>query len=613
MADRMAGRVLNGRYELQSLLGGGGMALVYRARDQVLNRTVAVKVLREQYASDPTFQQRFTREAQAAGSLAHPNIVSVYDVGRDGDLPYIVMEYVPGRTLRDILNQDPVLPVDQAVNIAAGILNALEYAHRNGLIHRDIKPGNILITPQGTVKVVDFGIAKSASDLSLTGAGMALGTAAYFSPEQARGEGARVQSDLYSVGATLYEMLTGRPPFDADTDVGIAYKHINEPPVPPRRLNPAIPPQLEAIILHALAKTPAQRFGSAAEMESALRNYAAFGAQATAAVPMVPPRPLYQTAAPPPTTVARPAPVVRPARSGGMNSACLTWVLGGVALLLLLGGAVMALTGGLRFAGAEPTPDTGGQPTVVLPTLQAIRTPAAATATLPPLPTQTPAPSPTPFPTVTPIVLALVPDLTNRPLADAQAAAGGLGLKVNVAGQQNDSEHPQGTIISQDPAPNTRVNPGTVINVVVSKGPLQIAMPNVINTNGSEAQGFLSKAPFNFVVTVQQENSTVPEGVVTRQQPDPGTSINVGSSVTIWVSAGDKVTVPNVVGQDQNDAVAALQAAGLDPQVSTVARELIPGLPKNIKPGQVGQTDPAAGTVVNRNSPVGVLVVADKK
>src|SRR6476469_8641000 len=310
MADRMAGRVLNGRYELLGVLGGGGMALVYRARDRVLNRFVAVKLLREQYASDPTFLQRFTREAQAAGALSHPNIVSVYDVGQDGPDHHIVMEYVPGETLRALLDRQAPLPVVQAVEITAGILGALEYAHRNGLIHRDIKPGNVLITPQGTIKVVDFGIAKGATDLSLTGAGLALGTAAYFSPEQAKGDRVVPQSDIYSLGVTLYEMLTGRLPFESDTDVGMAFKHISDAPIPPRQLNPAIPPALNAIVLKAMAKDPAQRFASAAQMEQALRNYAAFGAQHTMAAPVVP----VASAVPsgPPPTAARQRPVVPP-------------------------------------------------------------------------------------------------------------------------------------------------------------------------------------------------------------------------------------------------------------------------------------------------------------
>ena len=614
MADRMAGRVLNGRYELQSVLGGGGMALVYRARDTVLNRTVAIKVLREQYASDPLFQQRFTREAQSAGALSHPNIVSVYDVGKDGDLPYIVMEYVPGLTLRDLIARDHELPVDQAVNIAAGILSAVEYAHRNGLIHRDIKPGNVLITPQGTVKVVDFGIAKGASDLSLTAAGMALGTAAYFSPEQARGEPARVQSDLYSVGVTLYEMLTGRTPFESDTDVGMAFKHINEAPIPPRRLNPLIPPQLEAIVLRALAKNPAARYGAAAEMERALRNYAAFGTQPTAALPppVIRPAPAPRAVPPP-----RPVPVqVTPYRSG--NSSLLTWVLGLVALLLLLGGAVAVLNGGSGLSPGTPTPVFGTDPTFIPPTLNRVVPPTATvpqvptdtalpSATLPP--SATALPSATPAPSATAVPLVAAPDLTNHTLPDAQAVATALGLTVVVASQKNDATHPAGTIISQDPVPGTQVTAGSTIGVVLSKGPAVVAMPNVINTDGKQAQDYLAR--LGFQVTVQSERSaSVPVGVVTRQQPDPGQPVTAGAAVTIWISIGDLVTVPDVVGQDEKPALATLTAAGLTAQVVHIKPNQLPGLPK-VGKGQVARTDPAAGTEVPRGSTVTVIVVTE--
>ncbi|MGI8586975.1 MAG: protein kinase domain-containing protein [Chloroflexia bacterium] len=653
MADRMAGRVLNGRYELQGVLGGGGMALVYRALDRVLNRIVAVKILREQYASDPTFQQRFTREAQSAAGLSHPNIVSVYDVGTDGDLPYIVMELVPGITLRDLLARDGRLPVDQAVEVAAGILSALEYAHRNGLIHRDIKPGNVLITPSGAVKVVDFGIAKSASDLSLTGAGMALGTAAYFSPEQARGEAARVQSDIYSLGVTLYEMLTGRPPFESDSDVGTAYKQINEAPIPPRRLNPTIPAQLEAIVLRALAKNPAARFGSAGEMEQALRNYAAFGAQATAAVPRVAPPPAPARAAPPPQTYIR----SQTYRGGG--SPWLVWLLGMIALLVLLGVAVSALTGSfLGLGSATATPDPGlGTPYVPLTVggITPVAPPTSLAATATPVPTNSPVatepPSPTqpPAPTDTALVPVAVPNLVGKSLGDAQAAASALGLKVAQAGTQNDPAQPDGAILSQKPDPDTKLNPGSTISIVVNKRPQAIAMPNVINTNGDQALNYLSKPPLNLKVVVKHEESgSVQAGAVTRQDPDTGAQVRPGDTVTIWVSTGSTATpvpptrppavdtptsqpppedtptpqpppedtptstvpVPDVVGQSEKDALRILEAAGLLTQVVKVKGDQGPGPPAGAKSGDVVGTDPPPGTQVPLRSTVQVMVLS---
>ncbi|MFL5731737.1 MAG: protein kinase domain-containing protein, partial [Chloroflexia bacterium] len=281
-----AGRVLNGRYQLISVVGGGGMAQVYKARDNVLGRVVAVKVLHEQYANDAQFVARFKREAQASANLAHPNIVNVYDVGQDGDIYFIVMEFIAGESLKEFIVRSAPLPADTAVSIAAQILAGLEYAHRSGLIHRDIKPQNVLITREGAVKVTDFGIAKSVSDLGLTEAGLALGTAHYFSPEQAKGERVVPQSDIYSLGVTLYEMLTGHIPFESETAVGLAYKHISEIPTRPALVNPNIPARLDTIVMKALAKDPSQRFNSAAEMEKALRNLEAAGQQATTSIPV---------------------------------------------------------------------------------------------------------------------------------------------------------------------------------------------------------------------------------------------------------------------------------------------------------------------------------------
>ena len=271
-SNDVSGLTLNGRYQLVKLIGGGGMAQVYQARDLVLRRLVAVKILRDQYASDPKFVERFQREAEASAGLSHPNIVSIYDVGKENGLHYIVMDHIQGETLRDYVVRSAPLPTGVVVEIGAQIALALESAHRNGLIHRDIKPGNVMLTTDGSVKVVDFGIAKGTSYLSLTSTGVALGTVAYMSPEQIKGGQLGPHSDIYSLGVTLYEMATGKLPFESDSDVGMALKHISELPIPPHQVNRGVPAQLAAIIMRSLEKDPAQRFSSAIQMARALKN-----------------------------------------------------------------------------------------------------------------------------------------------------------------------------------------------------------------------------------------------------------------------------------------------------------------------------------------------------
>ena len=256
-------RLLGGRYELDGIVGRGGMAEVYRARDIRLDRIVAVKTLREDLARDQTFQARFRREAQSAASLNHPSIVAVYDTGEDmmgpTPVPYIVMEYVDGRTLRDLLRDDRRLLPERALEITDGVLRALDYSHRNGIVHRDIKPGNVMLTRTGEVKVMDFGIARAVSDAqaTMTQTAQVIGTAQYLSPEQARGERVDARSDLYSAGCLLYELLTGRPPFTGDSPVAIAYQHVRENPIPPSRVDPEIPAWADSIVLKAMAKDPA--------------------------------------------------------------------------------------------------------------------------------------------------------------------------------------------------------------------------------------------------------------------------------------------------------------------------------------------------------------------
>src|SRR5215471_20962754 len=283
-------RLLGGRYELDGIVGRGGMAEVYRARDLRLDRVVAVKTLREDLARDQTFQARFWREAQSAASLNHPSIVAVYDTGEDmvdgTPVPYIVMEFVDGRTLRDLLRDNRRPLPERAAEITDGLLRALDFSHRNGIVHRDIKPGNVMMTRSGGVKVMDFGIAwaVSGAQLSITQTAQVVGTAQYLSPEQARGERVDARSDLYSTGCLLYELLTGRPPFTGYSPVAIAYQHVRENPLPPSRLDPDIPSWADAIVLRAMAKSPNDRYQSAAEMQADIQRAAA-GMQVSAMAP----------------------------------------------------------------------------------------------------------------------------------------------------------------------------------------------------------------------------------------------------------------------------------------------------------------------------------------
>jgi serine/threonine protein kinase len=264
--------LLSNRYRVDELIGRGGMATVYRGTDQVLGRSVAVKVLAEQLAQDPNFVERFRREAQAAAGLSHPGVVSVFDTGSDDGIHYIVMELLEGRTLEEITRAEGRVAPGRAVDIASAVCAALSEAHRQGLVHRDVKPANIMIAPGGAVKVMDFGIARALASNTLTQTAMTLGTAAYLSPEQARGDPVDARSDLYSLGVVLYEMLTGRPPFEADSPLAVAYKHVREEPPPPSALNEELGPAVEAVVLRAMAKDPASRYQTADEMRQDLER-----------------------------------------------------------------------------------------------------------------------------------------------------------------------------------------------------------------------------------------------------------------------------------------------------------------------------------------------------
>src|SRR5690606_16634381 len=464
--------IFNGRYELHRRLGRGGMAEVYLARDLLLDRPVAVKVLFPALATDAGFVERFRREAQAAANLQHPNIVSVFDWGEANGTYFIVMEYVEGHTLADTIREEGRLHPDRAAEITADIAAALGFAHRNRVVHRDVKPGNVLLTRDGGVKVADFGIARALSDStdqSLTKTGSVMGTATYFSPEQARGAPVDPRSDIYSLGVVLYEMTTGHPPFAGDSAVAIAYKHVQENPVPPRHLDPALPETLEAITLKCLAKNPANRYPSAQDLRADLRRFLD-GSRIMAEPVLAPPMDPGATGLMAPTGYGDQTAVVagppgyqpdgydeyddyddyddeeEPQRSKGFLAAM-------VLLLLVLAGLLFLLARNFSGGGEEA-------------------------------------------PQVT------VPRAVDMPVTDAKATLEAEGLEVTTVYEASDA--PPDQVIAQDPRPGEEVDEGSEVTLTVSQGPEPVMVPNVINKTQTEANQELVAAGF-LVNTVTEE------------------------------------------------------------------------------------------------------------
>ena len=559
-------RRLGDRYEVGDLLGRGGMAEVHEGRDLRLGRRVAVKILRPDLARDPSFQARFRREAQSAASLNHPNIVAVYDTGEDtlvGEtgnaitVPYIVMEYVDGQTLRQLLNSGRRLLPERALEMTAGVLAALDYSHRHGIVHRDIKPANVMLTRGGDVKVMDFGIARAIADsnATMTSASAVLGTAQYLSPEQARGEIVDARSDLYSTGCLLYELLVGRPPFTGDSPVSVAYQHVSEPPVPPSQLDSSVPPAIDAVVLKALAKSPDDRYASAAEMRADVERAIA-GLPVTASLPVAGAAaaaglaaagaadatarlaPLGSSGAAAPPTLAD---------DGGRSP----WVWVGLAVAIV---AVLAGLGwlGLRLFGAPDVPKVN------------------------------------------------VPTLTGLTVADARKTLSNAGL---VLGQQvaQTSDKPKDTVIDQNPAAGQQIDQGQAVNVTVSAGKEQTSVPSVVGlASQNDARNVLVSNGLQ-LGTVTQVDSDQPEGCVLSSQPPAGTTVDRGSLVNITVSNG-KVKVPDVLGKTESEARSELVAAG-DFEVRVVTRE-----DDSVPEGTVVAQSPDGGTTLRRGSTVTITV-----
>lgn len=538
----MIGKVLEGRYEIVSELGGGGMARVYRGQDRLLNRNVTIKILREQYASDKEFLARFQREAQAVASLSHPNVVSIYDVGQEDDLHYLIMEYVEGRSLKDLISERAPLPPLEAIDISLQICDALEHAHENGVIHRDIKPHNILITRNGRVKVTDFGIAQAVSEVTMSQSGTMIGSVHYLAPEQARGGVIGATADIYSLGIVLYEMLTGDLPFHGETPVAVALKHLQENPRPVRELNPNVPPALERVVMRTLKKDPARRYPSAAALRSdllAVRNALADATFATQVLPAI------ETPDPPSTL---PKPRRRPR--------VWAWVL---MALLFLGLAAAGLWAGFRYylaVGETLVPSVVG-----LPEGQALEQLAAAglrgqviarqyDASVPAGQVMAQDPGPNQRVRRGRVValtvsqgarLVRVPSVIGETERNARLILENANLKV--AADTLKVYHPSipaGSVVDQNPPANTQQPEGTEVRLIISKGPEPqfTTAPSVVGLSLAEAQQKLLEAKLKQgTLTYQRSDNQFP-GYIIAQDPREGSNVLQGSAINLVVSQG---------------------------------------------------------------------------
>ncbi|TDD32501.1 Stk1 family PASTA domain-containing Ser/Thr kinase [Actinomadura sp. KC06] len=570
-------RLLGGRYELETVIGRGGMAEVYRARDLRLDRVVAVKTLRSDLARDPTFQARFRREAQSAASLNHPSVIAVYDTGEDmiGDnsIPYIVMEYVDGSTLRDLLRENRALLPEKALEVTDGILRALDYSHRGGIVHRDIKPANVMLTRQHEVKVMDFGIARAMADTAatMTQTAQVIGTAQYLSPEQARGERVDARSDIYSTGCVLYELLTGKPPFTGDSPVAIAYQHVREEPVPPSQVDPQIPQWADAIVLKAMAKEPDNRYQNATEFRQEIQRVlqgqpVASTAASTMLMGGQPQGTQVMGGYPGParTQVRRPPddyglPPARydddmPDRGGAGKKAAL-WV--GLAVLFI-GGA--ALIGWMMSGGG------GGSDQVAIPQ-----------------------------------------SIVNTTQSDATEQLTKLGFKVGEPKSEYSDEVRKGYVISSDPRPGTQAAKGASVTLLVSKGkkpPTEIEVPDVTGKPYSAAKTILEERGFDVEKKVESSDS-VPRLNVISTDPPGGSKAPKNSTVTVVVSNGpSNLKVPNLFNNSQRAACAKLEGLGLRCNV-----EKGPAPPdKPVAPGFVYDQQPTPDATVAPGDTVTIFV-----
>ncbi|HDP69985.1 MAG TPA: Stk1 family PASTA domain-containing Ser/Thr kinase [Actinobacteria bacterium] len=605
----MIGKVFSGRYKIIKKIGSGGMADVYKAEDTVLARAVAVKILHPQYAQEENFVARFKREAQAAANLNHPNIVNVYDWGREDSTYFIIMEHLEGWDLKRLIEAQAPLPIDEATDIMNQVCSALEFAHQHEVIHRDIKSQNIIITPQGQAKVTDFGIARAGVS-GMTQTGSVLGTAEYISPEQAQGVTVDKTTDIYSLGIVLYEMLTGKLPFKGENSLAVAMKQVKEKPIPPTALNSEIPDSLELVILKSLEKDPDARYRSAEGMrQDLLRASKGIPVEAT-------PHLFREEEKTQVLPTAKPAGTKRsaPAKQD-KRPRWLPWaILGFLALALIVGGYFM-------FRGAS----TSG--TVVVPNLQG-KTLSEATEILKErelkiesedsfnatvekgkVISQDPeAGIKVKKDSVVKVVVSKgeelvgVPDVVGMSRDDAIAELVRIGLEIGEITEEENNDVPAGAIIRQSPEADERVTKETVVDLVVSKGESLVQVPNVVGKSTDDATARLEQ--LNLVVKRNDAFSdTVPEGKVISQDPEDGTEVKTGSTVTITVSKGKElVAVPDVINMTEANAISKLESLGLDVDI-----EYSEPIPEG-EVSYVLDQNPMTNTKVEKGSLVRILV-----
>ncbi|MDQ3992578.1 MAG: Stk1 family PASTA domain-containing Ser/Thr kinase [Actinomycetota bacterium] len=555
ITDPFIDTLFDRRYQITRKLGSGGMANVYLAEDQELGRRVAIKVLDDRHASDSQFVERFRREAKNAAGLSHPNIVSIYDRGEAEGSYYIAMEYVEGRTLKELLVARGPSPIGIAIDYTRQILSALRFAHRNGIVHRDIKPHNVIVDGDGRVKVMDFGIARAGAS-QMTEAGSIIGTAQYLSPEQARGAPVDQSSDLYSTGIVLYELLTGSVPFTGDTPVEIAMKHLSQPPEPPSARRPEVPRDLDYVVLRALAKDPSDRYRTAAEMDSDLERIGrgvGVSAETAEAATSVLSRTEVTDALTTVRPAATPATAYTPGRYYEYDAAprrrsIWPWLL---ALLLLAG----SLVGGYYL-------------------YERIQDQLSATAQV------------------------TVPDVVGIQEALAVEDIREKGLEPNVR-RQSHSDVERGIVFAQDPEPPVRMEKGNFVTIFVSKGKPKVQVPGVVGRSRDDAVAALRDAKLRFKVV--EINSEKDVNTVTAQAPKAGETVVEGTQVRINVSKGPKpISVPRVIGMAYESAASVVQGAGF-----AVARE---DVEDDAPTGTVVGQTPAADSQAARGSTVTLQV-----